>query len=95
MTTIPYLPGSPGPFVVRLIDDFGIPVPAVAAQLRIETRAACVAVNAMGPCPDFAFELDGHDLPPRLYAASLHYDADDGAGWRFGFKFLLNIKRGC
>ncbi|CAM3090015.1 hypothetical protein PANO111632_02570 [Paracoccus nototheniae] len=95
MATIPYKPGTPGPLALRLVDDFGIPITADRAQLRIGTGDICLPLDADGPGPVFEFALNEVEIAPSFYSAEVYFDLDDGEGWQLAKRFYLHIKRGC
>lgn len=93
MTTIPYKPGASGPFVVRFEDDAGDPITYATTQLRIQAGAACLTVDGVLAGEEWEFDLSTLALAPRLWPATIYYDAGDG--WRLAEAFNLHIKGGC
>lgn len=93
MTTITYKPGASGPFVVRFEDDDGAALDYGRAQLRIQRGAQCLMLDGRPAEAGWQFDMDALDLPPRLYTASIYYDA--GEGWRLGEMVNLYVQGGC
>ena len=93
MTTITFKPGASGPFVVRFEDDAGGAVAFYAAQVRIQSGAACIIVDGVLQDGAWLFDFDTLTLSPRLYPASIYYQSSDG--WRLSGAINLQILGGC
>ena len=87
MTTISFKPGATGPFVVRLEAEDGDPVAYVRTQVRVQAGAACLTVDGV------LAGLSTLVVTPRLWPATIYYDAGDG--WRLAEAFNLHILGGC
>ena len=93
MTTVSFKPGATGPFVVRLEAEDGDPVPYVRTQIRVQAGAACLTVEGVAAGEEWEFDLSTLVLAPRLWPATIYYDAGDG--WRLADAFNLHIQGGC
>ena len=93
MTTISFKPGATGPFVVRLEAEDGDPVAYVRTQVRVQAGAACLTVDGVLAGEEWGVDLSTLVVTPRLWPATIYYDAGDG--WRLAEAFNLHILGGC
>jgi hypothetical protein len=95
MTTIPLRLGGAEPFVIRPKQKDGT-MPDLAGsimQLRIGSGDACLPVAGAITADGYELDLNGLDLAPAVYTASIWIDW--GNGWRWQGDIFLNVTGGC
>ena len=96
MTTISFKPGATGPFALAFTDDEGNALSWDAVQLRIQAGSTCQSISGTASDGRWVFDLDGLNLPPRVYPVTVYFDEGDGFRQLLGGSDLLfNITGGC
>ena len=95
MTTINLRLSGSEPLVIRPKQPDGTmpDLTGSTMQLRIGAGDACLTLPSTITDDGYELDLNGLDLAPRLYTASIWIDW--GRGWRWQGNVFLNVTGGC